>query len=485
MAATIEIGLSTFLVDFTGGQSGLRTPPYTQYSVDLDTCMITLRTTINTMIEELKAVQGPNAGLGADILIFNDPVEHTPDPLNYGIIGRHSYNTVIGAPTSQLEVDAGDALFAGAKVSWTPKTLVGSGGAATLYVRLNATGEPTLETLTGPHDLYSAVWNGAAFTSVSLSAGVDGSGSILQIFFDGDEYEAMQERPVESPTWAAKRHTQFNIRMTAVERLLAGLLTDDDGDAIGPHVHPDGSAGSPGMTFRGLQTLGWWRSGNNLNGSTSGTLRVTISSAGIGVNVMGGLGTPSIYWLGDTVTGFYHLAANRIGVQTNSLLRMEFDAEGNVDLPTNARAQGNRTTARTMTDATQDVIEFNAADTFDIGNGTDNWHDHTGNPADELFTVPTGCDGTYHLLLEFEWEAGVDATNDTEMYIMLNGTVIGTNDIARRIKEVVQNEEYADSCETYAVLAATDVIRVVALVDTSGANPMDLERLKLSIIKVA
>jgi hypothetical protein len=486
MASKIVIGLSTYLVDFDGGQSGLRTGDYVEYAVDLDQNFVTLRNTINTMIDEIIAVQGPNASLGTDILTFNDPVEHSPQ-LNSGIIGIHSYNTVIGTPTSQLEVDAGEALYDGVKVSWASKILTTGAGAGTYYVRLGTSGEVTLESSSNVKDIYSAVYNGSAFTSVTLLAGVDASGSDMQIFFDGDDYEAMLRRPVESPTWTAKRYTQFSTRMNAVEQLLAGLAVDDDSDAIGPHVHPDGTAGSPGVTFRGIQTLGWYRSSNDLNGATNGTLRVTISSTGVHSNVNGTAGDPSFSWVSDPDTGMYLIATNRLGFGTDDTLRMELDANGNVDLPTNARVQGNRTTSFTLTDAAAPIsIPFTAADTYDIGNGTDNWHDHTsGDPTDEEFECPTGCDGTFHVVLEFEWASGADATNDCAVWVTKNGETIGTHDISQAKKRVVSGEDWSSVCSTYVTLSATDKIRGMAQVDTSAGSTMDLNNVKLSIHKVA
>ncbi|MGH3995845.1 MAG: hypothetical protein ACRDTJ_00090, partial [Pseudonocardiaceae bacterium] len=169
MAAKIVVGLATYLEDFTNGQVGFRTPPYVEYTTDLDTDFLTLRTTINLLIDEVAAVQGPNAGLGKDILIFDDPAR-AGGTMDDGLIGIGSYLTVIGAPTSELDVSQGAALISGTKVQkTTPTTLVGSGLAGTYFIALDTTGFPVRNASAGLSalDIYSAVWNGAAWTSVT------------------------------------------------------------------------------------------------------------------------------------------------------------------------------------------------------------------------------------------------------------------------------------------------------------------------------
>jgi hypothetical protein len=191
--------------------------------------------------------------------------------------------------------------------------------------------------------------------------------------------------------------------------------------------------------------------------------------------------TQPITWVGDASTGIFPTADNKLEFRTDNVIRLELDAEGNVDLPTNSRVQGVETTFRDLVSGGQDTLEFTDVDTFDIGD----WHDHTANPADEAFTVPAGCDGTYHLLFEFEWEAATEAA-DAALYIMLGGNTIGTHDIARWRRTLVAADECTGAISTYAVLAAADVINVDALVTTGGATPnMGLDQYQLSIIKVA
>lgn len=485
MAATINLGLSTYLIDFSGGQSAFRTPPYTQYATDLDTNFVTLRNTINTMINEIKAVQGPNSTLGVDILIFNDDVAHTPDPIADGLIGLHSYLTTIGTPTSQLEVNVGDVLLDGQKASLvSPVTLVGSGGSGTRWVALDVNGFPTLETAADQQqlDIYSAAWNGSAFTSVTRLA---------EVFFDGDEYENMRDRPAAGSTPAtfpALNFAQFHHRMEAVERILAGLTTDGEGNALGQPAIRTGSAAAPGLVIVGSSNTGIYGTTTTVSIATAGVSRVTISSAGLTMTVpflvaLGSAGSPSYSFTGDTDTGIYSPAANRLGFSTQGNKAAEFDAQGNLDLDRNARVKGIRSSNQSISDATPTLVDFNAADAFDIGAGTDNWHDHTSGTLSDRqeFTVPTDCDGLYAIVADYEWAAPTNITD-----IIIEVTVGGTADVSKVEDQIPAGEPRQGQLVIYRTLSASDIVRMqVTQDDTAGTAALNLERASLSIIKVA
>lgn len=432
MAAKIVLGLSTYVDAFATGQAAYgRTGDYTQYPTDFDTNFNTLRVTINQIIDELNAVQGPNATLANDIMYFNDP-DRSGGTVIDGIIGIGSYKVTVGAPTTQVDVSAGDALVSGTKVSKTGTTShTGSGGAKTYWIAMQANGTTTLETsaaASGIFDVYSAVWNGTIFTSVTRIA-------TTEVFLDGDDYENMRDRPVETPTWTAKKYDQAHYRFEAIERLLAGLETDGLGVAIGRHVHPDGVAATPGLTFRGTQDLG-------------------------------------IYRAGDTM-----------GFSTSAVSAMLLDAEGNLDLTRNARVKGLRTSNQSIADdAAAHIINFNASDAFDIGAGTDNWHnDAGGSPGDQQFTVPTDCAGTYCIVADYEWAAPTNATD----YI-IEVTVDATADPSKIEDTIAAGTVRQGQLIIYRTLAVAEVVRMQATQDdTGGSAALNIERASLSIFKVA
>lgn len=501
MAAKIGLGQGIYLDDWTNYNNAYgRGIPYTQYLIDYDSCFKTLRTTINTMIDEIKAVQGPNATLGIDLLVFNDP-NRTGPPIgvnSYGLIGLHSYLTYVGAPTTNLEVDPGDALMDGQKVSLSSGVTFPSGalGNGTYYIALDINGYPILETGPGLQqmDIYSVTLTGGVWSNPARIPE-------CEIFFDGDEYEGMRGRPAAGTTpitFPALEFEQFHHRMEAVEALLAGLSADPQGNSLGqPAIRP-GTVGAPGLVIAGSDDTGIYGTTTSVGISTSGVSRFLVTTTTLTATLPfraadGSLGAVSYgFTTGAGVDGMYRVGTNRVGFQTNSLLRAELDAEGNLDLPTNARVQGVRTAARTScTSGNLHLLEFNASDTFDIGNGTDNWHnDGGGSPGDEEFTVPTGCDGLYHLLFEFELEPAPASICEIEVYIFKNGTppAVGTHEIAT-YKQIswggATPENVAEPVQTYAVLAVGDVIRVGYRPTTAGAVDYDMDWFRLSIVKVA
>lgn len=470
MAAKIVIGLSTYLVDFAGGQAGLRTPPYIQYATDHDTNYQTLRTTINQLIDEVNAVQGPNASLGVDLVVF-DRDGRAGGSLLSGLVGVESFATTINA--GDVEVGPGTVIVDGTKIS---NDVGGTFDAAALpdgtaFVAIDLNGALSLEDDPAQQalDLYQVtVTGGVASSPVRLA----------DVFFDGDEYERMRDRPSAANSWSAKDYDQFYKRIAAVERFLAGLTTDDDGDALPSRLLlRDGSAATPGIGFVSGVNTGFFRQGSGVIGVTVvGTEVMRFRSSGLRVVPLGSAGTPAISRTGDTDTGIFFVNPNVLGFATTGVERARLDAEGNLDLPTNSRVKGVRTAALSVSDASATLVSFTASDDFDIGA----WHDHTaGSPGDQEFTVPAGGDGLYQIVLDFEWADPVNLTT-----FLLEITVNGTP-----LPEKVEHDSdvnFAGQLTALVNLTAADVVRArVTQNDTVAANALDLEHASLAIVKIA
>lgn len=471
MATQIVVGLSTYLIDFAGGQVGFRTPPYTQYATDLDTNFVTLRTTINQMIGELNALAGPNAGLGIDLLQF-DRAGRSGGTLSSGLVGADSYRVTIGAPTSNLDVSKGVALISGTKVSAAGTTvLAGSGGAGTRWVALDVNGVPTLQLNSGlaALDVYSAAWNGAAFTSVTRLA---------EVFFDGDEYERMRDRAVLAPSWSAKKYESFSGRLRAIERLLAGLATDEDAAAIGPPALAAGAVGAPSLTFNGDTNTGIYSpAADQVAISTAGVQRFLVTTQ---VFFAGGsAGSPGLAPTGDPNTGLFGTGSDVLGFATAGAECGRFDPTGNLDLALNSRVKGVRSTAQSIADNTPTLVDFNAADAFDVGA----WHDHASGTLSvrQEFTVPAGADGLYLIVADYEWASPTNATD-----LVIEVTVGGVADPSRVEDQIPAAKPRQGQLLLVRSLAAADVVRMqVTQDDTGGAASLNLERASLSILKVA
>ena len=143
MAQKINLSLSTYCITFATGQVSLgRTGNYTQYAIDLDTNFTTLRTTINQIVDEINAVQGPNAGLGGDLLIYDDPARGAPSLT--GFVGLHSYfaaRTITSIANDSIILNPGIMMVNNTAVRNTAgATFVGSGGARTRYFAIDLNG---------------------------------------------------------------------------------------------------------------------------------------------------------------------------------------------------------------------------------------------------------------------------------------------------------------------------------------------------------
>jgi hypothetical protein len=425
--------LLNLLLDFQNGQ-GAGSSSYTAYAVHLDSNFTAIQASVNALVAEVSAVQGPNALLPRDILEINDPT-HAGGTFASGVIGEHSFESTIGAPTSQLNVVIGSALIGGVRVSnASGATLVGSGGAGTRYVNVSGTGALSLQTapnaVVGGLDIASWTWSGAAFTGVLTQ--------LARIFFDGDDYDLQRRRlaAIGAPLFPVRDYRAVFIRLEAHERALAGGFTaGSDGEVIGPKGF-GGAVGSPGFV------------------PTDGTT-----------------------W--DATTGLYRPGANRIGFTSQGVAAAEFDANGNLDLNANSRVKGVRSTNQSIADATATLVDFDAADAFDNGP----WHDHASGTlaTRQEFTVPTGDDGTYAVIFDYEWAAPANATD-----LVIEITVNGTADVSKVEDQIPAGKTRQGQLCVVRDLAAAGVVRArVTQDDTGGAAALNLERASLTIIKLA
>lgn len=95
---------------------------------------------------------------------------------------------------------------------------------------------------------------------------------------------------------------------------------------------PNGSAGSPGYTFESNQDTGMYRAATNRLGFSTGSIeRVTIDSTDFTSTVPvrgpnGSAGAPAYSFTGDTNTGMYRIASDRLGFAALSSLNFEVAA---------------------------------------------------------------------------------------------------------------------------------------------------------------
>lgn len=497
MAATI-----TLLKSFVDGE-GVGADNFLTYAQNHDSNYAALETVVNQLVAEVSALQGPGALIAPTLVGINDAARSGqlgPNPagqLLSGVLGAHSYVVTIGTPTSTLDVSIGQAVVgtaAGtAMVQQTAAAVLngavlGGSPVTPAYVNIDTNGVPGLSASADAEalDIASVDWNGSAFTgAVTREAAV---------FLDGDAWEQMQDRfevgDGTTPTFPEQKFELTANRLLEIEQLLAGLKTPTEGSTALGVICVGGSAAAPGLALSDGATYDL----------ATGVYRVLADVLGIAVE-----GTGAIQWreqnggggaVGQTLamydgtvenpvysrstdpdTGARFPGANRYALVTAGVDRLECDAVGNVDLPTNARVKGNRSAAQTITDATPTNVAFTAADTYEVP-GSDAWHDHTaGATGDEEFTCPTDCDGGYHLIAEIEWEAPANA-HRLLVEITVNNTTVAQ-------QQLTTDDQWDAAVATVHELVATDVVRVrVTTTDLTATASLDVERAELSITKV-
>ena len=373
----------SLLKDFATGNASGDIANYFTYANDLDTDFTTIEATVNQLIAELLAVQGPNAALFAEVLGLNDAGAY--GPLQDGVIGQHSYEVAIGAPTTELDVAAGAAIVNGIKVVLSvPMSIVGPGGASAWhYVALDANGIPSIEVLPLQRVLDVA--------RVQWTAGAPGSygGTVFQeaeIFFDGDEYAEMRRRPktgdVTTPTFPARNASGgppitvnafrlFAGRVRDVENILAGIKVGaEGGDTLGAIVAA-GSAAAPGIAslYSGTYYLGTgiYPAGANILGvSIAGTELLRFLASAIRANANGLNTAPFYSFVADAGMGMYRIDDDRLGFATGGILGLELSDKQQVTSPTQFRFRVRTASAYSHAGSGMAAISFDTEVT-DIG----------------------------------------------------------------------------------------------------------------------
>jgi hypothetical protein len=432
-------GIGTYLEDFATGQ-GSGATGYFNYASDEDINFLAIRNSVNALVDEMRGVQGNNAVLPLDIVTLDDPggLGVTDD----AVMGTASYLPAF-ISTTQVDVNAGIAVIArvrqaGDAVSLSPRLGTLDGATWWDYIAVDINGALSINTAPASQQLdlwrFEVNAGGTAFVDNFEKVG------IWQYGIDGDAWaELSNSTGLGGVTFTNEQSAEPGIRVDRTERLLSGFVTDlqDTPATIGPVRLLPGTAATPG----------------------------TILGDGAATS--------------DTGTGIHRPGADRFGISTAGVARLELDATGNLDLPTNSRVKGRRTASQTIGGggSLEDVV-FTATDVFDVGA----WHD-PGGGSPEDFTVPTGGDGTYLITAAIEWAEAITNIRDVVAEIQLGDTLIPGGKASARLE---LGEDHASTITVVAVLAAANVITVqVSQDDTVGALGLDVIDATLTIVKVA
>lgn len=228
----------TLLKDFTNGQ-GAGFDDYFDYAPDHDANYLKLENESNQQANELTALQGGGAFINYDLVRVGVPAS-PGGSRQIGVIGAHSYRVTINGDTTKLDVTAGSALIAGnSRVEAFGATLLTTpgGAAAEHFVAIDVNGFPSIQILPGlkAMDVASATWDSAEYTNVTAfqNIGTQLTDDLLAtIMFDGDAHIEMLSRPATG-NLSKKIFLRPDNRLHAIEQILQGTTTDDDGDPIG------------------------------------------------------------------------------------------------------------------------------------------------------------------------------------------------------------------------------------------------------------
>ncbi len=399
------------LDDFTNGQ-GAGAGTYTGYAPDLDSNFSSIEATVNQINQEISAFGGANSTLVLDLIQSTDPA------ITDGRMGSNSFPATFQAADTQIVIGVGVALTAVQRIATgSGFTLTGSGGAGTRWVSLNADQTITLETAVaqGVLDLYSVTWDSAQFTTATLlqldNNLVDGDDFQNSLITDGDA-EGSDEAGLP-----AKTYDRIANRLKDLDKVLQGITTGEEGDALGrPAI--SGSAASPGLIL------------------TDGTSLV------------------------DATTGLFRSALNAIGFSNAGVLSMLLSAEGQRTSPTQGRASAS-VAADNIASGTALVNLALDTEQYDVGT----YHDTVTN--NDRMTVPTNYGGDYavHATVTFdESTSSSPNTGDRAVAITVNGGVV-----AEARAPAAGANDSAGACSIDVRLSANDIVRVAAAQDSTGA----------------
>lgn len=408
----------TYFEDFAGGQ-GAGFGSYTDYAQDQDTNFTAIRSTVDQIIDEVSSLGGPSAAVALDLLLGIDPASTTTldRTLSAAIIGSGSYGIARISSNTQLQVDSGAAFANGGRIQTNGQTtLPGSGGAGTRYVALQADGTLTLETSTsqGVLDLYSATWDGAAFSADPDREALvypEGDDFLSLLSVTGLTGGAIPPQTNADLSAADAQHVRIQDRVENIERVLNGLRTNNKtgGPALGDIVVP-GSAAAPGLVF--------------------------------------GDGTTTV----DATTGFYRDGLNNPALSIDGSLCVEWTAERQQDSPTFGRVRAT-VAADTIGTGAYEEVQFDTQ-AHDVGGYFA--------PTSPDFTVPTGHGGLFTVKAIGEFAA--NATGQRGLQITVNNTAVTPEVRVDAAASGVTGLALSIDLE----LAAADVVSLEAFQDSGG-----------------
>lgn len=506
-----------YFTDFAGGQ-GVGASNYFTYAQDLDTNFAAIKVSVNALIDEVQAVGGTAAVIAFDLFQFNDPLGPFGQQLQ-GVIGAHSYALSFPA-SNEIQVERGQAVLQGARgVSNSVVNFTGITGDGDKFIALDAGGVPFLETASGQRilDVAKVTMTGGSLVASSLE-------QLAHIFQDGDDDDLGRHRPTQSAVYVEGSSASSGVlrtgfkafrrlagRFEALERMVIGLTTDGDGDALPNMGIQGGSAASPGLILtNGSGTrdtgTGLYRLAANVIGfAVSGAERMRINSTGVKLqngseanpslaaqgdtdtglrfgsgfvnlvaagadvlraaagqallNVLGVVGAPALSFEGDEDTGLYSPGANRLGLVTAGAEALEVDPQGNVDLPLQTRGIARRAAVQNIATGTTLLnVSFDTEDE-DIGGSFA--------PTSADFTVPTGGDGRYGVALTVTFDESSSTSpnaNDRGAAVEFAGTSLGFDSRRARVAGDTEITVYAE-----ANLTAGQIFRGQAFQDSGGA----------------
>lgn len=487
MATPIVVGPNYFEAFATGNGVVGGAANYFTYAADHDTNYLTLRNTVNTVIAEVKAITGPNALFGQDAMFLDDATITTPTQT--GRIGTNAVvATINGTFDDRIDLSAGAMSLIGIRTDVVIQQVAYGGGVTgTKWLAMDVNGIVSIsDTATSAlADIYSLAWttgSPGSFTSVT---------NLIETMFDGDEWFEMRTEPADTPFNTTASPIQFfgaHTRLDNYSRFLGGYATNSEGDAIGPFIIGGGTAADPRIGLSdGTSTpdanTGLYRSAaSELSFSTASTQRLAMG--GEGIQVFAGTETdPGIRFLPDTGTGFYRPATNEVAVAIATAESGRWDVSGNFHLDTNARVKGRRTAAQSITHNTATLVDFNAADDFDVGATA--WHNHaSGTLSDrQEFTVPTNATGSYMIVFFYQWLESTVTMTDSLMEITVGGTALP--EVHQIPNWLGGSVSLGGTLTAYAELTAADIVRArVTQIQSTGTAALDLQAAALTIVKV-
>ncbi len=417
----------SLLKSFVNGQ-GAGAQTYVTYAEDHDSNYTQIETQFNALNTEFKALGGNDSVLVLDLIL--------EDGAATGIVGLESFASLAFITgDTQITVPQGTAYTAAqgrVRSNLSSTTLTGSGGSGTRWVALNADGTVTLETSAaqGIIDLYSVTWDGAQFTTATLSR-------LETVLVDADDFQdsRVQEEFGQGTDAVAPAFTYDTIsqRLDDIVRIMGGDLTS------GATSTPGGPAAPTlkGMAFAGTAAL---------PGLTSGDGTTYDAASGL----------------------FTNPGSDEIGLSTNGIEAMFWDSNQNVSADSQYRFHVT-TTAESIADGTSYNPVSMDAEVTDVGG----W----GAAPTGTWTVPTGGGGFYWISASLTFDESTSGGSQNtgtvrDIAIEVNGTVAlrGKEERPPRGSGAVDNS----LCVSMGVeIAAGQTIELHARQDSGGTMDAD------------